>query len=52
MSQQQFNLLFECDKSSWKAEIADIQSYMAQFGDRLPSGIREQISLLEQRLIL
>jgi len=52
LSQQQFNLLFECDKSSWKTELADIQSYMAMFGDRLPSGIREQITLLEQRLTL
>ena len=42
--------LLTVDKDIWTAELPGIKEYFAQFGDRLPAGIQEQLDNLEARL--
>ncbi len=42
--------LLAVDKDVWRAELPGIKEYFAQFGDRLPKGIQEQLDALEARL--
>lgn len=42
--------LLNVDKDIWTAELPGIKEYFAQFGDRLPAGIQEQLDALEARL--
>jgi len=42
--------LFEIDKEKWEKELEEIKEYFTLFGSHLPSGIREQIKDLEQRI--
>jgi phosphoenolpyruvate carboxykinase (GTP) len=42
--------LLEVDVDGWLAEIPLIEKHFAQFGDRLPQGMKEELTKLEQRL--
>ncbi len=42
--------LMKIDVSAWKAEVADIRAYYAQFGERLPARFSRQLDALEKRL--
>ena len=43
--------LLSVDAALWRKEAKDLEKYMQQFGDKLPEGIREELSHLEQRLM-
>jgi phosphoenolpyruvate carboxykinase (GTP) len=38
------------DAETWRAEVPDIARHFAQFGDRLPRRLEQQVSALKQRL--
>ena len=38
------------DVDAWKAELGDIEKHFAQFGDRLPERLREQLDAQRKRL--
>ena len=42
--------LLSVDKDVWNGEIAGIEEYFAQFGDRLPKEINEQLEILKANL--
>ena len=42
--------LLRVDTEGWRAEVPLIREYYAQFGDRLPAALAEQVDTLEQRL--
>ena len=42
--------LLRVDGAAWSAEIPDIERHFAQFGDRLPARLREQVTALRERL--
>jgi phosphoenolpyruvate carboxykinase (GTP) len=42
--------LLRVDLPAWRAELPDIERHFAQFGERLPERLREQVALLTQRL--
>jgi phosphoenolpyruvate carboxykinase (GTP) len=42
--------LLRVDRDEWRAELPSIDEYLAQFGDRLPPAISEQIEALRRRL--
>ncbi len=42
--------LLKVDKEEWLNELPSIDSHFARFGDRLPSGLREERAALEKRL--
>ncbi len=42
--------LLSVDKEVWKGEIDGIKEYFAQFGDKLPKGIANQLANLENNL--
>jgi len=42
--------LLKVDRGEWMNELASIDSHFAQFGDRLPEGLREERAALEKRL--
>lgn len=42
--------LLHIDKQAWKKELAEMQTYFKIFGDRLPSGIKQELLSLEKRL--
>ncbi|MHB0868480.1 MAG: phosphoenolpyruvate carboxykinase (GTP) [Chloroflexota bacterium] len=42
--------LLTVDPDEWEIEAADIEAFFAQFGDRLPERLRQQLHGLEQRL--
>ncbi len=42
--------LLSVDKDVWNGEIAGIEEYFAQFGDRLPKEINEQLDILKSNL--
>lgn len=50
ITQEALNELFHIDKGLWKKEVAEIKDYFKIFGDRLPNGLKEEISALESRL--
>ena len=39
--------LLAVDKDQWKAEVADIRTHYAKFGDKLPKALRECLASLE-----
>ncbi len=47
---QNIHELLRVDQPAWQAEIADIEKHFAQFGDRLPERLREQVKNLQERL--
>ncbi|MCL2670008.1 MAG: phosphoenolpyruvate carboxykinase (GTP), partial [Syntrophaceae bacterium] len=42
--------LLHVDREAWKAEIPDIESHFAEFGDRLPKRLQKQLEDLRRRL--
>lgn len=42
--------LLKVDADGWQHEVADVENYMATFGDRLPARMVKQIDQLKQRL--
>jgi phosphoenolpyruvate carboxykinase (GTP) len=42
--------LLRVDPAEWKAEIPDIETHFAIFGDRLPHELRDELRALEKRL--
>lgn len=42
--------LFRLDRGSWKAEADMTEEYFAQFGDRVPPVMRDQLAALRERL--
>ena len=42
--------LLRVDVEGWKGELPSIREHFSTFGDRLPAGLREELSALEQRL--
>jgi len=50
LSPADYSKLFFVDKEAWKHEVADLEEYFAQFGDRLPEEIAQELSNLRKRL--
>jgi len=42
--------LLKVDPEEWRAQLPQIRQHFAQFGDDLPSRLREQLESLERRL--
>ena len=42
--------LLKVDVEGWKGELPSIREHFATFGDKLPAGLSEELSALEQRL--
>jgi phosphoenolpyruvate carboxykinase (GTP) len=42
--------LLRIDIDAWRAELPDIEKHFAQFGDRLPARLSEQVGALRERL--
>jgi phosphoenolpyruvate carboxykinase (GTP) len=42
--------LLDVDVDAWRAEVPLIEAHYAQFGDRLPTALREQLDQLDKRL--
>ncbi len=42
--------LLRVDAEGWRAEVPLIREYYAQFGDRLPQALTDQVDTLENRL--
>ncbi len=42
--------LLRVDVDGWLAELPDIESYYATFGDRLPAVLKDQVAVLKERL--
>ena len=42
--------LLSVDIEGWLAEVPRIKEHFAKFGDRLPQGMRDEVTALEQRL--
>ncbi|MBX5468924.1 MAG: phosphoenolpyruvate carboxykinase (GTP) [Thermoleophilaceae bacterium] len=42
--------LLKVDPEEWRAQLPQIREHYAQFGDRLPSELRDQLEALERRL--
>jgi phosphoenolpyruvate carboxykinase (GTP) len=42
--------LLRVDVDAWKAELGDIEKHFAQFGDRLPKRLRQQLEAQRKRL--
>ena len=50
VSQEQFEKLFALDPKAWKAEADLTEEYFAQFGDKLPAELTEQLADLRERI--
>jgi phosphoenolpyruvate carboxykinase (GTP) len=50
VSEETMAKLLEVDASGWAAQLPQIKEHYAEFGDKLPSELHEQLSALEQRL--
>jgi phosphoenolpyruvate carboxykinase (GTP) len=42
--------LLRVDRDAWKVELGDIEKHFAQFGDRLPKRLRQQLEAQRKRL--
>jgi phosphoenolpyruvate carboxykinase (GTP) len=42
--------LLDVDVKAWKEEIPSMKEHYAKFGDKLPAGLREELTALENRL--
>jgi phosphoenolpyruvate carboxykinase (GTP) len=47
---EDFAALMKVDNEAFKADVADAEAYLAQFGDRVPSRLRAQLEDLKARL--
>jgi phosphoenolpyruvate carboxykinase (GTP) len=50
LSEGQVKLLLAVDADAWRREVDDQEEFLAQFGDRLPAAMREEIGALRRRL--
>jgi phosphoenolpyruvate carboxykinase (GTP) len=50
VSRQDMEELLRVDIEGWRAEVPLVRDYYAQFGDRLPPALVEQVDTLEKRL--
>ncbi len=50
LTDEQLDELFELDPAAWAAEADLTQEYFAQFGDRLPVALTEELEALRQRI--
>ena len=50
ISAEDLDELLRVDVAAWQAELPGIAEYYDQFGDHVPSELREQLASLEQRL--
>ncbi|MCE9614983.1 MAG: phosphoenolpyruvate carboxykinase (GTP) [Lentisphaerae bacterium] len=50
MSKAEWDELMRVDLGAFKAELTDLDDYMAQFGSRLPARMRAQVASYKQRL--
>ena len=42
--------LLYVDREGWKAELPSIREHFATFGSKMPKGLVEELTALEQRL--
>jgi phosphoenolpyruvate carboxykinase (GTP) len=42
--------LLKVDPEDWRSEIPSIEEHYAQFGDKLPPALRDELANLEKRL--
>lgn len=47
---EQVKALLHVDKESWKKEVTELREYFKIFGNRLPQGIAEELTALDNRL--
>ncbi|MEX1012228.1 MAG: phosphoenolpyruvate carboxykinase (GTP) [Waddliaceae bacterium] len=52
ISAEDLNALLHVDPTEWKDELQELSAYFEKFGDKLPSGIKQELSELEKRLHL
>jgi phosphoenolpyruvate carboxykinase (GTP) len=50
VSEKDMAELLRVDPEEWKAQLPQVHEHFAQFGDRLPRELREQLEALEERL--
>ena len=50
MTPEALEELFEVDKKLWLEDVADQEKYFAQFGDKLPAEIKEELENLKAKL--
>jgi phosphoenolpyruvate carboxykinase (GTP) len=50
LSDEALERLLAVDEGEWKAQLPQVHEHYAQFGDTLPSELREQLAALERRL--
>lgn len=50
LSNQNFDALMSIDRASWSKEVEEMESYLSQFGDRLPPKIQDELDKLKARL--
>jgi len=48
--QSDMNQLSEVDKKAWLDEVEELREYFSMFGNKLPTGITEELTALENRL--
>ena len=50
IAQENLHELLKVDMDVWKAEIPSLEAHFAQFKDRLPHRIMQQLDALKERL--
>jgi phosphoenolpyruvate carboxykinase (GTP) len=50
LSESQIDELLQVDEELWRVQLPQLHEHFAQFGERLPAQLREQLDALEQRL--
>jgi phosphoenolpyruvate carboxykinase (GTP) len=50
MPEDELAQILAVDAAQWKAEVAPIREFFAEFGDRLPAEVAAQLDALEERL--
>ncbi len=50
IDQAKWDKLFAIDPDAWAAEMDDTETYFAQFGDKLPAAITEQLAKFRERI--
>jgi len=50
ISSETMSELFRVDKPAWRAEAAEMRTYLKMYGTRIPLGITAELDALEARL--
>jgi phosphoenolpyruvate carboxykinase (GTP) len=50
VSEAEMAELLAVDAEGWKAQLPQVHAHFAEFGDKLPAALRDQLTVLEQRL--